>query len=64
VLEEYTGEGANRNVEASYLYGNDLISQQQGTEELFYLEDAHSGVRTSDRRRRDDLSLKPTSFVK
>jgi RHS repeat-associated protein len=45
VLEEYTGEGANRNVEASYLYGNDLISQQQGTEELFYLEDGHSGVR-------------------
>ena len=32
-------------METFYLYGNDLISQQQGTEEFFYLEDGHSGVR-------------------
>jgi RHS repeat-associated protein len=31
--------------EAYYFYGNDLISQQQGEEELFYLEDGHSEVR-------------------
>ncbi|MBP0035970.1 MAG: hypothetical protein J7524_22885, partial [Roseofilum sp. Belize BBD 4] len=45
VLEEYTGKGETRDVQASYLYGTNLISQQLETEEFFYLEDGHSGVR-------------------
>ena len=37
VLEEYDAAG---NVQTSYTYGYDLISQQQGAEELFYHVDA------------------------
>jgi RHS repeat-associated protein len=41
VLEEYNGSG----VQASYVYGNDLISQSRNGSKSFYLEDGHSGVR-------------------
>ncbi|MBP0018314.1 MAG: putative Ig domain-containing protein [Cyanobacteria bacterium SBLK] len=45
VLEEYTTEGANRETQATYTYGLNLLSQERGTDELFYLHDGHSGVR-------------------
>ena len=42
VVEEYDSNG---DVEVAYLYGLDLLSQSRGDEDLFYLEDGHSGVR-------------------
>ncbi|MBP0011245.1 RHS repeat-associated core domain-containing protein, partial [Roseofilum sp. Belize Diploria] len=45
VLEEYTLDGANRQTEATYTYGLNLVSQERGGDQLFYLHDNHSGVR-------------------
>ncbi|AFY70885.1 RHS repeat-associated core domain protein [Thalassoporum mexicanum PCC 7367] len=42
VLEEYAPNG---DPIASYVHGLDLISQERNGESLFYLSDAHSGVR-------------------
>jgi RHS repeat-associated protein len=41
VLEEYNSSG----VQASYVYGNSLISQSRSGIKSFYLQDVHSGVR-------------------
>ncbi|NER00350.1 MAG: RHS repeat-associated core domain-containing protein, partial [Cyanothece sp. SIO2G6] len=45
VIEEYIGEGESRQTQVSYTYGLDLVSQDRGSDDLFYHEDAHSGVR-------------------
>ncbi|MGC1244976.1 MAG: RHS repeat-associated core domain-containing protein [Spirulinaceae cyanobacterium] len=45
VLEEYVTDGTNRQTQANYTYGLNLLSQVRVTEELFYLHDGHSGVR-------------------
>jgi RHS repeat-associated protein len=42
VLEEYSPTGQ---VQTSYVHGLDLISQTRANDTLFYLSDAHSGVR-------------------
>ncbi len=42
VLEEHLPNG---DIEASYIYGNDLISQDRSGTKSFYLYDGHSGIR-------------------
>ena len=42
VLEEYK---TDTGIEVSYVYGNELSSQYQAEESIFYLYDGHSGVR-------------------
>ncbi len=42
VVEEYAANGSNL---ASYVYGNNLVSKRQGSQQHYYLQDMHSGVR-------------------
>ncbi|MFM6366756.1 MAG: hypothetical protein ACKPGN_00755, partial [Dolichospermum sp.] len=41
MLEEYNSDGS----QVSFVYGNNLISQNRNGNKSFYLGDGHSGVR-------------------